>query len=316
MFQQDDKEFSKGFWIGLVSTSLWGIVALFYHQLVGVYAWNLLFYRIIVSEVLLCVLIVVTGRYKNLLSYMRHVSWGYVFAMALILGAWWFIFIWGVLTQRVHEVALGYFISPLMSVAAARFVFKEEINKRKKVSITLAFIGVLALVVHDVVGGDFPWIALTAGGCFSLYAILKKHVPGDALMVQFLEVSLLFPFAIVLLLFWLTPETRYHWFVAPHLDLFMISLGFLSVLPLWGFSYASHKIPLVWTSFLQFVPPTGNFILGTFVFHEVLTWQEILVFVCIWVGIAIFLWDAFLVSKEKKKTRKREHLDPDIQELT
>ncbi|EQC25754.1 chloramphenicol-sensitive protein RarD, partial [Saprolegnia diclina VS20] len=73
---------------------------------------------------------------------------------------------------------LGLFINPLINVLFGVVIFKETLSKWQWASIGLAFSGV---VVVAVAYGKFPWVALTLAVSFSIYGVVKKQAPLNAL---------------------------------------------------------------------------------------------------------------------------------------
>jgi chloramphenicol-sensitive protein RarD len=64
-------------------------------------------------------------------------------------------------TGHVIETSLGYFLVPLVNVAAGRLVLHEHLRRLQWLAIGLAAAGV-ALMVFQV--GRPPWIALAIAG--------------------------------------------------------------------------------------------------------------------------------------------------------
>ena len=276
----------SGIYYGILATVLWGSYPLWYKPLKEVGAVALLEWRIVWSIGFLLVLIIFLKR-KSFLDSIGNILWKNIATMSFILALWWLTYIYGILTDRILEIALGYFISPIMSLFVSQFIFKEKINTLQKISVLLATISVLIMVFYSLEDNYFPWIALTIGFCFSFYGVFKKKVTGDPIIIQTFEMLLLLPFAIIGMLYFTDMPTM-DW-GNYNQTLLLIATGVISVLPLWWYSIAASNLTVFTLSFLQFIPPTINFLLAIFVYNEELPFIKIVVFSLIWIAIAVLL---------------------------
>jgi chloramphenicol-sensitive protein RarD len=97
---------------------------------------------------------------------------------SLLLTINWGTYIWSVTVDRVVESALGYYVTPLMSVTLGVLLLKEQIRPAQKVAIALAGVGVLVLTVGY---RTLPWIALVLSASWGGYSLLKKRLKLGAL---------------------------------------------------------------------------------------------------------------------------------------
>lgn len=72
----------------------------------------------------------------------------------------------------------------------------------------------------------------------------------------------------------------------------------MTAAPLLCFTSAARLLPLTTLGFLQYVAPSGQFMLAVLTYGEVLTTARIITFVCIWIALAIFTTDQIRRSKE------------------
>lgn len=304
MAAHDTNEMKSGLMFGLAATLLWGSYPLWYKPLAHIDPWELLSWRIGFAELFLGLLVFLTGRYKTLRTTIRVVSLKNVVIVAAVLGFWWFIYIYGILTNRVLEVALGYFISPLMSIAVSRLIFKERMTFAQYVAVGFAATGVALMALRSLTWTSVPWIALTIGFCFSFYGIFKKKIPGDPVVMQTLEIMMLLPFS-VCFLGWSYMHGHGHIFLVDnHIDLLLIATGVITVLPLWWYSRAAKQLPMIGLGFLQFVPPSCNFLLAIFVYKEPMDNYKMMVFALIWIGLLIFMGAAIMKSHNIARSSK------------
>jgi chloramphenicol-sensitive protein RarD len=291
MREQGADELRSGLVFGLSATLLWGSYPLWYKPLAAIDSWQLLSWRVVFAELFLVLLLLVTSRVKTLRQVLRDTPVRNIFIVASILGMWWFIYIYGIMTSRVLEVAMGYFISPIMSIAVSHLVFGEKMSKAQRAAVGLAGLGVALMAMRSFSWTSFPWIALSIGFCFSFYGIFKKRVPGDPVVMQTLEIMVLLPLAAAFL-FWAFSAGHGHLFLVDYgTDALLLATGVITVFPLWWYSRAAKQLPMMVLGFLQFVPPSCNFLLATLVYKEPLDTYKLCVFGLIWIGLGIFMFD-------------------------
>jgi chloramphenicol-sensitive protein RarD len=291
-------DISNGLAFGVGATLLWGSYPLWYKPLAQLNSLHLLSWRIVFAEVCLLALIIITKRLGSLGSTLKSVRFINVLTVAWVLGVWWLLYIYGIMTGRVLEVAFGYFLSPIMSMVVSRLVFKEKLSGNQAFAFALALGGVTVMAFQLLSLQSFPWIAIVIGFCYSFYGLFKKKVPGDPLVVQSLEIALLLPFALIFLVLARFNGEGHFFMQSGSIDLLLLATGLITVLPLWWYSRAAKLLPMMTLGFLQFIPPTCNFLLATLVYHETVSPLKFAAFFLIWTALAVFTWDS--VQKQKK----------------
>lgn len=297
MIVENKSDLSNGLAFGLGATLLWGSYPLWYKPLASLSSYELLSWRIVFAELFLVVLIVATGRLGVLKSTLSSIKIVNVLTISIVLGLWWLLYIYGILSNRVLEVAFGYFLSPIMSMVVSRLIFKEAMSTRQVIAVALATTGVGIMAVQLLSLNSFPWIAIVIGFCYSFYGIFKKKVSGDPIVVQSLEIGIMLPIAAAFLLT-LQVEGPAHIFAeSGTMDALLVATGLITVLPLWWYSRAAKLLPFMTLSFLQFVPPTCNFLLAVLLYQEAVSPLKMTAFIFIWVALAVFTMDS--VGKQK-----------------
>jgi chloramphenicol-sensitive protein RarD len=167
-------------------------------------------------------------------------------------------------------------------------VLRERLRPLQWVAIALAFVGVLERAVQT---GGLPWIALVLAGSFGLYGFLRKTAPVDALAGSTIETALMAPFGVGYMV-WLhvagrSAFARGDWSI----DALLVSAGIVTAVPLVWFTAAARRLPLATVGFLQYIAPTGQFLVGLLVFHEPFGARDLVAFGCIWAGLSVFMVD-------------------------
>jgi chloramphenicol-sensitive protein RarD len=83
-----------------------------------------------------------------------------------------------------------------------------------------------------------------------------------------------------------------------HDVLFILGLGVITSVPLLGFAHAARKLPFSLLGLLQFLAPTGQFIVGAFVYDEPLSRAALVAFAFIWTAVGTFCLNLFSQSRK------------------
>lgn len=217
---------------------------------------------------------------------------------ALLLTVNWSLFIWANQHGRIVEASLGYFLTPLLNVAIGRVLLGEHLSSWRKVSVAFAALGVLLQIV---LVGHLPWIALMLAVTFALYGLARKRSPLGSLPGLALESMLALPFALAGL----------GWLAARGVPVFgrgdaadvalMVFSGVCTAAPLLTFAYAARHLSFSTLGLLQFLAPTGQFLVGAVAFGEPVSVGSMISFVFIWLGVAVFCAEALRTKPAKEK---------------
>lgn len=281
---------------------IWGFVPLVFQAVnrLGVGPWEILAHRIVwsIPTALLFVLLAKQGRQvMAVLKNPRTLAW--LFLSSLLIAINWVVFIWAVTSNRLLESSLGYYINPLVSMAAGALIFRERIDRIGQVAIGLALVGV---VVQAVALGHVPWVSLVLAFSFGGYGVVRKQVAADA-QTGFLVETLLVGFAAVAYLVWLAGQGGSH-FADPTTAAWLIACGPITAIPLVLFSWAARRVPLSLMGFLQFIAPTISFAIGL-AQGEAFTPLRALSFGFIWGGAAVFLYGMWRRSRSALRAQAR-----------
>src|SRR5690606_35658104 len=121
-------------------------------------------HRIVWSLLVLAGLVLLFARGRQLLACFRSRRLlGLLGVSTVLIALNWFAFIYAVAREQVLQTSLGYFITPLVSVALGIFFLGERLRPAQWVALGMALAGVLVLIAR---GDGFPWIALTLAFSF------------------------------------------------------------------------------------------------------------------------------------------------------
>ncbi len=282
------KTTTQGIITALVAFLLWGNFPLYFKELSHYDAIEVIVHRVVWTFVLLLIVLMLSRR-TAWLGVIRHQpKWlGITFIAALLIGTNWLTYVWAVTHDQVLEASLGYFINPLMGVALSLVFLKEKLRSLQKIAVLLATIAVGIQVVWL---GGLPWVSLLLALSFSVYGIIQRQTPFDAIDGLFLETALLLP----LCLLWLSQagvaSSSLDLWLSADIWLLMLS-GPITLIPLLLYNKSTKMVSFTLLSFMGYLTPSIVFLLAVFLYKEPFSLQNIIVFGLIWTALAIFSID-------------------------
>ena len=139
----------------------------------------------------------------------------------------------------------------------------------------------------------FPWIGLIVAISFSAYAVLRKIALADTDIGLFIESIFLVPL-IIIIFYYLNLDSSIVFSIEKiNISLILILAGPMTVIPLFLFVKGSELSGLGPASMIFFVAPTGQFLLGLFLYEEQFMLNKLIGFVLIWIAVIIYLKDLY-----------------------
>ena len=293
----DDQQQRQGIAAGIAAYLIWGALTLYWRQLHGFNAVELIGWRVICSAALMAMVLSISHRWHHLRPLLgdRRLL-GSVVLCALFLTVNWTTYVWAVVHEHVIETALGYFLAPLGTMAVGVVVLHERLSRAQKFVFVLAFLAVAILTFSY---GRVPWLALIIAATWVLYGYLKKHVPLTPVESMAAESFIvLVPATIVVFVLAGSSTSIPQSATGAQFALVLFS-GVATIVPLTLFAYAAQRVPLTVIGPLNYIVPTINFCLGWLVFHEALPSSRVVGFALVWVGLAIATGDAARRSRSR-----------------
>lgn len=286
---------ARGAIAATASFLIWGVVPVYWKQMQGVSALELITHRIAWS---LLFLIGVLWWQKNLSAlrpaFTESRTFGLNLLSSVLLAINWVVYIWAVNSGHVIESSLGYFLVPLVNVALGSLLLHERLRPPQWIAIGFAAAGVGVLLTR---AGHVPWIALTLAVTWAGYGLLKKRSSLGSIAGLTVETILLFPLAAGLLLWWHHTGEGALGRVDLRLHLYILSVGVVTAIPLLLFAYGVQRIRLATLGLLQYLAPSVQFLLGYLVYRESFDQVRLQAFGLIWCGLALYTADAFWIQR-------------------
>jgi chloramphenicol-sensitive protein RarD len=262
----------------------WGLVPLFWKLLEGVGPLEILAHRIAWSLLLVTALLVMTGGARSAFGAIKKRRTLLLFlASSALIAANWGLFILAVMTHRLADASLGYFINPLANVVLGVMVLGEKLARLQKLAVGLAAFAVAFLLIA---GGTFPWLAFALAGSFAIYGLLRKLAPLESIAGLFVETLVLTPVALVAIV-WFESHGGAFSGGDHRLALLLATSGPITALPLVWFAAAARKLPLSTLGLFQYLAPSLQLLVAVFVFREDVPVQRFIAFGLVWAALAI-----------------------------
>jgi chloramphenicol-sensitive protein RarD len=282
-----------------VTYVMWGLIPLVFQVAghLGAGAWEILVHRVVWGLPAALVMVLMARQGRELLAALRKPrTMALLVLSATLISLNWIGFIWSVNNGHVLETSLGYYILPLLNMAAGAILFRERLGRLELVAVALAAVGV---ALQTVALGHLPAMSLFLAFSFLSYGIVRKRVAVDGQTGLAIECLILIVFALPYAL-WLEATGAGHFFADPRLAVLLVICGPLTALPLALFAWAARRLPLSMMGFLQFIAPCITFVIGI-AQGEAFSPLRGVSFVFIWGGAAVFAYGAWRASRQLQR---------------
>ena len=269
---------------------IWGLSPVYWKAMQSVPALEIVTHRVVWSFLFLAVLTLVQrrwGEFKDVLKTPRTLL---ILALTtLLVSCNWVLYIWAVNAGFMLQASLGYYINPLVNVLLGMVFLKERLRRPQALAVLLAC---AAVVYRTVSYGELPWIALTLGFTFGLYGLIRKVAPVSSLVGLTVETLLLTAPGMVYLTVLESQAAGALFHVSRSLDVLLIGTGVFTAVPLLFFNLGARRINLSTVGLMQYIAPSGMFLLAVLVYEEPFTAAQVWTFLLIWTALAIYSIDS------------------------
>lgn len=277
---------------------IWGLAAVYWKELKPIPPLEIIAHRVAWSFLFLLPLIVLQrewGAFVAILKNSRMIL--ILFSSAVLVGANWLLYVWAVNNDHLLQASLGYYINPLVNVVLGMVFLKERLRPPQAIAVGLATTGVLYLTVQY---GQFPWIALCLAMSFGFYGLIRKVAPASSLVGLAVETLLLSPPAIAYLIYLDIQGSGSVFRVNVNLDLLLMGCAPLTAVPLLFFTAGAKRLYLSTVGLMQYIGPSGMFLLAVFYYQEPFSNVQVWTFVMIWTALAVYSTDSVLYYRRQR----------------
>ena len=287
----------KGAIYVLMCYILWGVLPIFWKQLGGIDSFYILSLRIVWSLIFCGLILAAKGelhKIKEALSDKKERNMLLISSIMVTIN--WGVYIFAVMSGKVLESSIAYFINPIFAVVLGFFIYKEKLTKLQWLSVLIAFIGVM---IPIVVYGTIPYFALAIAVSFAFYGAAKKRVKADSVTSVFMETLYMAPIALAFILFKEFTGTGYLTNVSTYqLILFPIA-GVVTSVPLLLFAKGMKNTSLTLSGILMYINPTLQMLVGVLLYNETFTNTNLVMFMFVLAAVIIFVANNLIEAKKR-----------------
>jgi chloramphenicol-sensitive protein RarD len=271
---------------------IWSLGPIYWKALGAVPPLEIILHRVVWAFIFLLVLIFLGRRWDELFRALKDLKILLMLsATAVILGLNWWLYIWAINNNYMLQGSLGYYINPLVNVLFGVLFLRERLRPTQVLAVLLAAVGVVYLTISY---GSFPWIALALASSFGLYGLIRKVAPVGPLVGLSIETMLLTTPAAVYLIHLGAKGSGSFLRGSVRIDLLLLGTSVLTAVPLTFFTAGARRINLSTLGLLQYIAPTGMFLLAVFYYHEPFSRVQVWTFIMIWTALAIYSTDSVI----------------------
>ena len=290
---------NKGIVLVLLGYIGWGLFPLYWGLVTHVSAMEVLSHRMLWSVPVLFIFVfaVTSWRTDFFKALKKKKELAILLLTAILITINWGVYVYAVNVERVVEASMGYFLSPLLHVLGGLIIFKEKIGLFRKLAISFAAVGVFYYIF---MAGIFPTLGLILGFSFAAYGILRKFIQTPAVPGLFIETLLLIPLSMGYLIYLSSQEQMVFSNLNLSTDVYLALAGLVTAVPLLLFTAGARLLPMTTTGILFYITPTMQFLIGAFVFNEVLNTNQLIGFAGIWIGLVLYAFS--LIKRHEQVT--------------
>ena len=289
--------FYKGIFYTSIASLFWGVPQpLIFNEIKFISPIEIASHRALWAFIFLLLILGIFKRYKDFFLLFKSYKKIFILSItAFLISINWTGFILAVSINRVQDASMGYFITPVISVALGYFFLKEKLTKLRLLSIAMMLIAIIYLIISIK---TFPFIALLIGTTWGIYGFLRKQINVSSEIGLLYESILISLLAIPYLVYLDFQNTGFFLNHSSNTSFLLILAGLITIFPLFCFNRGLKFIPLGLAGVLFYLAPSFHFITSIFILGEDISNAKLFSFFIIWIGVIIFIMD---VIKEEKK---------------
>jgi chloramphenicol-sensitive protein RarD len=288
MTEDKAKVRSLGLLFGVSAYTLWGLFPIYWPLLKPANPLEIVSHRAVWTLVFCFIILSLTKTLSSTLSILKRpkIVAG-LFLSSILISINWIIYIYAANTGHVVEASLGYYINPIVVIAAGVIVLKEKMRPLQWAAVGIATLGVIVLTIDY---GRLPWIALGLALSWGSYGLVKKKLGLGALEGLSIE-TLLSSGAYLGYLIWLGNTGDGQFLNSWKITLLFIGGGAVTAIPLLLFNGSTNRLPLTLIGLLQYITPTIQFCIGVWYYNEAMPGARWAGFLIIWIALTTLAFD-------------------------
>ncbi len=281
---------------GLFSASLgsfwWGVIGVLYFEYITFIGHiEIVIHRCIWTTFILLITTTFFSKWKIFFEILYNKKkMLMLFLSGILIFINWSVWIYAVTSNRIIDASFGYFIFPILSVLFGYIFFKEKINLKRIISISLVFISILYLLFNFQ---SVPWVGLVVAFSWSFYTLIRKKINIDTDVGLLIESLYILPIVVIVFYYLVKNGVNYFDISDPPLMLLLFLAGPMTVIPLFLFVRGVELSGIGPSGMIFFITPTAQFLLGFFYYNESFSIDKFLSFILIWFAVSIYIKDLY-----------------------
>jgi len=288
-----NKEFNKGLLFAGLGSFWWGFFGVLYFKYIAFIGHiELVVHRCLWTTFTLIITTFLFSKWKIFFTIIRNKrNLFYLFLSGFLIFINWGVWIYAIATNRIIDASFGYFMMPILSVMLGYIFFKEQLNKKRILSILLVVISILYLILINF--KSLPWVGIIVALSWGFYNLIRKKINIDTDIGLLIESLYILPFALVAFYFITINGHNDFELSNPPMMLFIFLAGPMTVIPLFLYVRGVELCGLGPTGMIFYITPTLQFILGYFYYNEPFSMEKLVSFIFIWIAVIIYLKDLY-----------------------
>jgi len=289
-----DESSIAGLLFGVATYAWWGLQPVYFKLMQQVPPAAMVAHRTTWCALLMVLVLTALRQWPHFFSCLSKRLILLLMCSALLLATNWLFYIVSVVTGRIVETSLGYFINPLFSVLLGIVFLRERPGRLQIAAILTAALGIAYIVCRLTF---IPWLAFGVAGTFGLYGLVRKVAHVESLMGLTIETVLLTPLTVGYLAWQAFQGDDLFGGAGTGVRILVLVSGAVTAVPLLFFGAAARRLPLSTLGFLQFVAPSLQLTLAVGLYGEPFSIDHAVSFGFIWAGLILFSVDLIRVSR-------------------
>lgn len=209
---------------------------------------------------------------------------GMIATSILLAGQIW-VYMWAPLNGRGLQVALGYFLFPLVMIVVGRVLYKDTLTRMQLIATLIAAAGVTFELIRV---GQLSWEALLVALGYPIYFIIRKATGLNNTAGMWFDMTLMVPLATFVLFSFLRngPSLEGSEYLTWLVPLMGVSAGAAILFFVLGAKYLSMSL----FGLLSYIEP-ALLMLAAVLIGETVTPGEFPLYIAIWIAIALVVVD-------------------------
>ena len=275
---------------------IWGMQPLYWDLLEGFNSMFILCCRIVMCMAFTWIFLACTGKTRELLAAFRNPQlMKYLAPAALFLCFDWALFNWSVANGHVLDVALGYYMNPMVIFITGITLFREKGSVLEFAAVAVACAGV---IISAIGYGSFPLVSVLCAVSWPAYATVKKAAHADPMISMSVESTLLAPFALIASIVFFPGTGGWADITLANTPLLILT-GVITAAPIILYTVGVNGMPFKVVGILQYLSSTISFICGFLFMGEEVTRSKLVMFGFIIAGLILFTIRSFRRQKEQ-----------------